>query len=201
MTAGALLVAEGLFGAVRDLIPGRRNNKRSSGLFGNLFVMFFGVIFIATSLWVKPATYPDDIQTRGTIAAVESSRAKKNRKVTYQPTYSFQVDGKEYRFSPSIRTSKRPVIGESVGIAYSKSDPGKARRTDGVESKMHWLFGGAGAFIFLSGLVRVLLSLAMISFGVWLFLSGRKDRKSSGAGSGGFLSDLMSLVRDSRSPV
>jgi Protein of unknown function (DUF2510)/Protein of unknown function (DUF3592) len=192
MTAGAILVAEGLTGA----IAGGRN-KKNSGIFGSLIGLVVGGVFIAVSLFIKPGTYQDEVRTKGSIAAVETSRNSKG-KTMYQAVYAFQVEGKEHRFSPSFISNMRPNVGDPVDIAYSASNPENARRLDGLVGHFHWLFFGVGALVLVASFMGATVSLAMIGFGIWLFLSGRKDRKSVNDSSG-FLTDLMSLAQRARS--
>ena len=198
MTAGAVLVAEGLFGVIRSGARrvsrrGRRNNKSVGGILGGIIGVVVGVVFIVIGSAMAPAELPDEVATQGVIADVETSRNSDGDRM-YSPIYSFEVDGREYTFGSSMRSSSRPTIGQEVEIAYSASDPRNARRTDGLESKVHWAFIGGGIFVLLMSLVSLAISIALIVFGIILFKSGRADRKAAGE-TGSFFSDLMSIAR------
>lgn len=97
-----------------------------------------------------------------------------------------------------MRSSSRPTIGQQVEIAYSAAEPRNARRTDGLESKVHWIFFGAGLLVVVTSLFSLLISVALIVVGIMLFRNGRADRKSAGE-TGGFFADLMSIARKASS--
>ena len=80
---------------------------------------------------------------------------------------------------------------------YSASNPADARRTDGMAGMAPWAFIGAGIFIILSSAVSLVISIALIAFGIILFRQGRADRAAAGE-SQGFFTDLFSLVTRAR---
>jgi hypothetical protein len=202
MTAGAILVAEGLFGVVSGMATksrkssARGNTKNIGGLLGHLILCVMGVVFIFAGIKMAPGDYPDEVRTTGKVAKVDSERNREG-KTMYRAIYSFETADQEYRFKSLASSNLQPSIGDPVEIAYSAADPSKSRRVDGIEGRMHWIFLGSGALMSLAGLIGVAISLALIGFGVWLFLAGRKDRISVNA-SGGFISDLMSLAKRAR---
>jgi hypothetical protein len=202
MTAGAILVAEGLFGAIsgmvtkRRMFSGDRNTKKIGGLFGYLILCVMGFVFIFFGTKMVPGDYPDEVRTTGKIAKVESKRNREG-KTMYRAIYAFKAADQEYRFKSVASSNLRPSIGDPVEIAYSAADPSQSRRVDGIEGRMYWVFLGSGALMFLAGFIGIAISLALIGFGVWLFLEGRKDRISVNA-CGGFISDLMSLAKRAR---
>ena len=57
------------------------------------------------------------------------------------------------------------------------------------------IFFGAGVVIVVLSVFSVLISIALIVFGIWLFLQGRNDRRSAGVTQGFFVIDI-SLVHD-----
>jgi hypothetical protein len=195
MTAGAVLVAEGLFGVIRRGVSrvGGRRRKGKGGLLGGIIGVVIGIVFIVVGSAMGPTELPDEVSTQGVISDVETSRNDEGNTM-YSPVYSFEVDGREYSFGSSMRSSSRPTIGQQVDIAYSASNPENARRTDGLESRIHWAFIGSGIFVLLMSLVSLAISIALIVFGIMLFRSGRADRKSAGE-TGSFLSDLMSIAQ------
>ncbi len=194
MTAGAILVAEGLFGVIRSGISGgrRRGKKGKGGLLGGFIGLIVGVVFIVVGSAMSPDELPDEASTTGVIADVVQSRGSDGERM-YSPVYSFEVDGREYTFGSSMRSSARPTVGQQIEVAYSASNPENARRTDGLESKIHWAFIGGGIFVLVMSLISLAISIALIVFGIMLFKSGRADRKAAGE-TGSFLSDLMSLA-------
>lgn len=109
------------------------------------------------------------------------SAAVTDGETTYTPVYSYTVDGREYRFNSSVRSSGRPTIGQPVDIMYSASIPENAHRTDGIDGYFPLIFFGAGALVFLLSLFSLLISLALIVFGIYLFIRGCRDRRDAGA--------------------
>jgi uncharacterized membrane protein HdeD (DUF308 family) len=199
MTAGAILVAEGVFGVARRAVSrGRRRGKNSAGgLMGGIIGVIVGIVFMVVGSAMGPDDFADQATAQGQIVDMESSRNNEGQTM-YTPIYAFEVDGQEYRFSPSMRSSSRPNIGQQVEIAYSASDPRNARRTDGMESKIHWFFIGGGLLVLLTSLFSLAISVALIVLGIMLFRSGRADRKAAGE-TGSFFSDLMSIARKASS--
>ncbi len=194
MTAGAVLVAEGLFGVARgaaNRVRGRRKNG-PGGLLGGIISVCVGVVVIGIGLFMAPEDLPDQVNTQGEIVDVESRRNSEGQTM-HTPVYAFEVDGREYRFSAMGSSSVRPTIGQSVDIAYSESDPRNARRTDGIEGAFHWIFIGVGALVVVTALFSLAISVALIVLGIMLFRSGRADRKAAGE-TGSFFSDLMSIA-------
>lgn len=194
MTAGAVLVAEGLFGTIRGVTDGRKGKK--GGLLGGILGIIFGSVFMAVGNGVAPDEYPDAKETQGTIVDVVQGR-NSDGETNYGSVYSYTVDGREYRFNSSVRSSGRPTIGQSVDIVYSASIPENAHRTDGIDGYFPLIFFGTGALVFLLSLFSLLISIALIAFGVYLFIGGRRDRREAGASSG-FLADLLSLAQRAR---
>lgn len=203
MTAGVVLLVEGLFGVVRG---GRRRVRRGGrsggrsigGLVGGVLGIVMGVVFFNIGGFVAPSPPDDAIETTGTITNMVSSRNSDGQRM-YSPVIEFEAnDGRTHEFTPGMRSSSRPTIGAEVGVVYSEADPDNVHRTDGIEAWIPWAFKGAGIFIILSSLVSLAISIALIVFGIILFRQGRADRLSAGT-SGGFFSDLFSLVGQARS--
>ncbi|MGA0840785.1 MAG: DUF3592 domain-containing protein [Pseudomonadales bacterium] len=188
MTAGAILAAEGLFGAIRS----GRNGK--GGLLGGVIGIGFGAVFMILGQWMAPG-YDDEVLVEGRIIDVRSGESEGG--AVYSPVYSYAVDGTQHEFISSIRSSSRPTIGESVTIAYSAREPRNAYRADGIEGHFHTIFFGTGALIALLAFFSLVTSVLLLTFGVWLFLQGRKDRMSASV-SRGFLADLAALTRSVR---
>lgn len=191
MAAGALLVAEGTFGVLRS-----GNGKSKGGLFGGLVGVVVGTLFVVIGFVMAPEKYEDPVTTPGTVVDVETGRGS-DGDTMYKPTYGFEFDGREYRFEARMRTNQRSSVGDAVEITHSAADPSKAHRSDGLVSKAHWLFIGAGGLVAVASLFSLVVSVALIVFGVLLFGSGRTDRRSADS-SGNFFGDLMSIVGRAR---
>lgn len=202
MTTGAVLIVEGLFGLIRSggrRARGRRKNK-AGGLLGGFIgvAVGFGFIFVGSAM--GPSELEDEIATEGTIYEVITSENDEGE-TRFTPVYEFDADGQTYTFRSTIRSSSRPTIGQTIQIAYSASNPQNARRTDGLESKVHWLFIGSGIIVLVISLISLAISIALIVFGIYLFRSGRADRQAAGE-TGSFFSDLMSIAsRASRGEI
>jgi hypothetical protein len=193
MTAGAVLVVEGLFGVIRRNTG--RKKKGAGGLVGGVFGMLFALVFMAVGWFVRPDPIADERIARGEVLSVSQERGDDGP--MYRPTYGYQVDGLDYQLESSMRSSSRPRIGSEVEISYSAADPNIAHRNDGMEAWFPWVFIAAGALVFFGSALSVLVSVVLTGLGVWLFLQGRADRQSVDA-SDGFFSDLFSLVRRAR---
>lgn len=194
MTAGAVLVAEGLFGTLRGAASS--DKKKSGGLMGGFLGVVFGAIFMGVGGLASPDEIPDPVEIQGTIIDVESGRGSEG-KTMYTPVYQYTVDGRDYRFSSPVSSGGRPTLGKSVDIVYSASQPANAYRTDGADGNFHLIFWGSGLLVLLLSLFSLVVSLALIGFGAWLFLDGRRDRREAGS-SKGFFADLMSLAQRAR---
>lgn len=197
MAAGAVLVAEGLFGVISNRFRrrGRNGNRSRGGLFGGFTALIIGAIFMVVGLVFLAPDIPDDEQTTtGTIVEVETG-TNSDGETTFSPVYAYEVDGQDHRLHSSVSSSRRPTIGDTVEIGYSASNPDNARRIGGLEGNIHWIFFGAGAFVFLTGVVHVLISLLLIGFGIKLISDGRKDRADAGEQKQGFFTDIFSLAR------
>lgn len=195
MTAGAVLVAEGLFGTLRGAASSGK--KKSGGLMGGLFGVLFGAIFMGVGGLASPDDIADPVEIQGTIVDVETSRGSEG-KTMYSPVYRYTVNGQEYTFTSGVSSGGRPTIGKSVDIVYSASEPANAYRTDGIDGNFHLIFWGSGLLVLLLSLFSLLISIALIAFGAWLFVEGRKDRREAGSDNG-FFADLMSLAQRARS--
>jgi hypothetical protein len=188
MTAGAILAAEGLFGAIRS---GRKGN---GGLLGGIIGIGVGAVFMTLGHWMAPG-YDDEILIEGRIIDVRAGES--DGRAVYSAVYTYAVGATQYEFISSMSSSSRPTIGESVQIAYSAREPRNAYRADGIDGNFHNIFFGAGALIALLASFSAVTSVLLLAFGVWLFLQGRKERRAAGV-SPGFLADLLALARKAR---
>jgi len=189
MAAGALLVAEGVFGFGRRLL----GYGGGGDLLGSLVGTVAGAACVAIGCWLTPDIYPDETRTTGRIVDVVSDNHNRN----HAPVYAFEAGGREHRFTSSVSSSSRPTIGEKVVIAYSASSPERAHRTDGLDGSFHWIFIAVGGLVLLFSLSSLAVCLVLIGSGIWLFRAGRAERRSGGRAAG-FFEDLLSLLRSGR---
>ena len=175
MAAGAALIVIGVFGLGGATKGSRKGKKRRrGGIFGNLLFLFAGGLFLiaAVSLW--PDSWNDQVETDGEIASYQSGTGSDGRSV-YRPIYRFEVDGQEYGFASEVTTNAEPEVGARVRIAYSASDPDQARRIDGLDSFIHWIFLALSLGLLLIAGVSIAIGLALVFFGMRLFRDGCRD--------------------------
>ena len=196
--AGAVLVAEGVTGTIRRgagnlgrRASGRDTNRGRGGLIGGIMGMVMGAIFMVVGSFLSP---PDDlIEVPGEISAViETTNSDGDR--AYRPEFVYEVDGRIYEATSNVTSSSRPAVGTSVTIGYPPQDPAAGQRVDGIEGSFHRIFFWAGAFVFVTSLGSLVISIALIVVGIKLFRDGRKERREAGSEQGLF-ADLMSIVR------
>lgn len=195
MTAGGLLIAEGLFGIVSDTANPFDGDKKGRGLFGSLVGMAIGGVLIFLSLTLMAPDVPaDEVVTTGTIADVETRRDS-DGDTMHVAVYAYDVDDETYTLRSSMSSSARPTVGKQVEIGYSASAPDNARRVGGLDGNAHLIATGAGVLALLVSGVSFLISVALTGFGVKLFVDGRRDRAAAGETKEGFFKDLLDLFR------
>ena len=197
MTAGGVLVAEGVFGVVRGR-TGRNGRRQRGGLLGGILGIVFGIIFINVAGFVEGPGIDDPVEITGEVVAVErAGTSGENDTPMYRTRIAYTVDGESYEFSPRGRSSWRPNVGADVDIAYSRSNPANAKRIGGIEEWAPQIFGWAGWFVVVTSAFSLLVSIALIIFGIWLFRQGRADRRLSGEDRS-FFGDLFAIAKDVR---
>jgi hypothetical protein len=177
MLAGAVLIAEAIFGLIRGTRTSRKGKKRKrrmGGLIGGSVLLIAGLFFLVGGLTLWPQTWDDEVETRGVIAGYATGTGSDGRP-SYRPFYQFEADGREVQLRSDLRINAKPEVGEPVGIAYSASNPEQARRTDGLEARKHWIFLGGSAVLLLIALGSLTVSVVLLVFGIRLFQSGRRD--------------------------
>lgn len=189
MTAGAILVVEGVFGAIRG------GRKGGGGLLGGILGVGAGAMFMWLGSWMTPG-YEDAVLVEGRIVDVREGES--DGRAAYSAVFKYQANGADYEFVSSMSSSSRPTIGEVVQIAYSAQEPRNAYRADGIDGNFHLIFLGVGALIALLASLNLLVSLGLLAFGTWVFLQGRRDRRAAGV-SQGFFTDLLALAGQARS--
>ncbi len=195
---GAVLVAEGATGTIRRgagnlgrRARGRDTNRGRGGLIGGIMGIVIGVVFMVVSTFISP---PDDlIEVPGEVAGViETTDSDGDR--AYRSEFVYEVDGRTYEATSNVTSSTRPTVGSSVTIGYPEQDPAAGRRVDGLEGSFHRIFFWAGAFVVVTSVGSLLVSIALIVVGIKLFRDGRRERREAGSEQGLF-ADLMAIVR------
>jgi hypothetical protein len=189
MTAGVILMVEGLFGPLRG-----GGTKGSGGLVGGIVGVVVGVIFIGLGQWMTPH-FEDGILVEGQIVDVREGVSE--GRASYSAVYAYSVGGEEFRFTSSSSSSSRPILGDPAQIVYSAREPRNAYRADGVDGHMPKIFMGLGGLVAVLASFSLIVSIVLLSIGIWLFRSGRRDRQSAGE-SGGFWADFISLAGRAR---
>jgi hypothetical protein len=201
MAAGAVLFAEGMFGAVSRtagaLTPSQRSNRR--GVVGGLLGVVFGAVFVIVGWFAGGAMtggIEDGVRTTGTVVDVVTGRSDEGGAM-YSPVVDYTVDDSTYTVQASWSSSSRPSIGGDATVVYSADEPDRAYVHDRWIRLFPWIFIGTGAFVAIGSLVHLLISVALVGFGVWLFRQGRGERGSAEADRtrDGFFTDLLDLFR------
>ena len=198
MAAGALLVVEGLFGVVRSSRRRSRNGKRQvGGILGGVVGIVVGVVFIYVGGMVAPTMPEGSIDTTGVITDIAERRGS-DGDTMYSPVITFETqDGQTHEFTQGMRSSSRPTIGDEVSVSYPPDNPQGARRTDGMAAMFPRVFTTVGVISIVGSVISLVISIALIVFGVMLFRQGRADRARAGV-TNGFFADLFSLATRAR---
>lgn len=198
MAAGALLVVEGLFGVVRSSGRSSRNGKRQAGgIVGGVLGIVVGVVFIYVGGMVAPTMPEGSVDTTGVITDIVERRGS-DGDTMYSPVITFETqDGQTHEFTQGMRSSSRPTIGADVSVSYHPDNPRSARRTDGMAAMFPRIFTTVGVISIVGSVFSLIISIALIVFGVILFRQGRADRAAAGE-TGGFFADLFSLATKAR---
>ncbi len=199
MAAGGVLVVEGVFGVVRNRSRGssRRGGRQTGGILGGIFGIVFGIIFINIGGFVQSTNIQDPIEARGEIIASERAGTNDDGQTMYRARIAYEVDGQRHEFSSRGRQSWQPNVGAEVDIVYSAADPTRAQRVGGIYDWGTRAFSWAGWFVLITSVFSLLISIALIVFGIWLFQQGRADRRLSGE-ERSFFGDLFAIARDVR---
>lgn len=197
MAAGGVLVAEGVFGVVRSR-RGRNGNRSRGGILGGVFGIVFGLIFINIGGFIQQPGIEDGVQTTGEIIAAErAGTSGENNQQMYRARIAYEVDGQSYEITSRGRQSWRPNVGSEVDVIYSAADPRNAHQIGGMFDLGTSAFAWAGWFVLITSVFSLLISIALIVFGIWLFQQGRADRRLSGE-ERSFFGDLFAIARDVR---
>ncbi len=194
MAAGGVLVAEGVFGVVRGRSGGKRQR---GGLLGGIFGIVFGIIFINVAGFMEGTKIQDPVQTTGEIVAAERAGTNDDGQQMYRERIAYEVDGRRYEITSRGRQSWQPNVGAEVDVVYSASDVSNGQRVGGAFDWGIRAFSWTGWFIVVTSVFSLIISIALIIFGIWLFQQGRADRRMSGEDRS-FFGDLFAIAKDVR---
>ena len=99
-----------------------------------------GAFFAFCGWLIRPKRTADEVRTDGTITTSWRGWGGGQRTWRYQIEFR-DTSGVVRVFEPSLSRGRPRAVGERVEVAYLPSDPAAtARRTDGVDGKLHWVF-------------------------------------------------------------
>lgn len=199
ITLGAVLLFEGIFGAIRNIGEGKSRGGILAGIIG--IVVAAVIIFVGSMINIPDANEADRVTTQGIVERhIPSGDLRRS-------VYSYSVNGKKYELRSGSSSSHPPAIGSQVEISYLPSNPNDAKRADGVDGFVDEWMGTivqtVGWLMLLTSVFSLTISIVLIVFGIKLIAQGRADRKSAkddkDSGSGSFISDFISLFSQIKS--
>lgn len=194
MVLGALLIFEGVFGVVREVADG--DSSKGSGLFAAVVGIAVGISMIGFHDWLSPErAYQDPQPITGEIVDVRQTRSDGD--TMYKAVYGYEVQGQEYTTPSSVQQSMRPPVGKQVEMVYDRAYPHQANRAGGFEGNVDRIVFWIGVLILVPSIFSLIISLLLISFGVYLLLKGRRERrKVDPEDRPPFMSSLVNLWTD-----
>jgi hypothetical protein len=152
---------------------------RRPGLFGSLFVIGFGLIFITAGHFVhqQRSPYADGVSAAGTVTGVKQAQDRDGTTM-YAAVVTFTTqDNRSVSVAESSTSGTRPEVGKAVHVSYRAVDPEGAR----IIPDHDWIslacYTGGG-LVALLGLAHFLLRLlAATMVGVALY-KGWKMRRA-----------------------
>jgi hypothetical protein len=147
---------------------------KTSGLFGSLFVIVFGLIFIGFGYFVhqQRVPYADGVSATAKVTGVEQ-RQSSGGNATYSAVFTFTTrDNRAVSVTESSSSSTRPNVGETVNISYRPVDPEGARIIP-AHDWISLICYAAGGFVVLAGLAHFVFRLiavtmmAMAAYAAW----------------------------------
>lgn len=137
---------------------------RRPGLFGSIFVILIGALFVGAGFLLhrQSTPFPDGVSTTGTITGVQRVRGN-DGKSSYAALVTFTArDGREVTVQESSSSSNRPDVGNRVDVSYRVADPEGARIIP-EHDWFSWLCWGMGGLVVVLGvghLIRNILRIA-----------------------------------------
>lgn len=103
-----------------------------------------GAFFVAVGLLVRPRRLHDEVHTTGAVS--RSWLGWSGGQKTWRYTVEFRdTAGNVWTFEPPLSRGREQHVGTQVPLAYRLDAPEHtARRTDGLDAYIHWIFIGAG---------------------------------------------------------
>jgi hypothetical protein len=173
--AGGALLADGLIGLENPL----DGKKKRAGIFGNVLLIIFGLIFFFVGSYIAKSVTPYEkgIMTTGTVTSVEShtsTDSKGRTSTSCSAQVEFSVSDKVYKVSPSFSSDTFcGMQGSPIDVSYLPENPSGARA---IPSGAGWIKSAKyiGVFILVIAIGTTLIRLTEIIAGVWLLLYGRR---------------------------
>ncbi len=175
---GGILILDGLIGIDPPFTS--KDNKRP-GIFGTLFGIAFGVLFMYIPTIIGNLTGINDM-TATTTAVVsyvsEVSATDEDNTCSIKAKYT--VDGVEYEKSSGMSSSTNcPLsIGDKITIKYNPAKPSSWSNDAGSVSTFLQVFFWAGILVVISSLVTFVIRLLSIIFGIKILKAGRALAKT-----------------------
>lgn len=148
------------------------------GLFGSLFVVVFGLIFITAGHFVhqQRSPYADGVSAAGTVTDVKQS-VDHDGTTMYAAVVTFTTqDNRSVSVTESSSSSTRPEVGKAVQVSYRAVDPEGARIIPAHDWISLACYAGGG-LVALLGLAHFLLRLLAVTLmGVGLYTSWKTRR-------------------------
>jgi hypothetical protein len=156
--------------------------NKTTGLFGSLFIMVFGLIFIGVGYFVhqQRAPYADGVSATAKVTGVVQ-RQSSGGDTTYSAVFTFTTrDNRTVTATESSSSGTRPNVGETVNISYRPVDPEGAR----IIPDHDWISlicYAAGGFVVLAGLAHFIFRLIAVTMMATAMYAAWKARRAAPA--------------------
>lgn len=194
---GGLLILDGFVGIDNPL-----GGKKRPGVFGSLFGIAFGVVFMLVPSFFGNLSGINKMTatTSATVVSVgapqtsttHNSDGTTNTSTSCSATVRYTVNGKEYTQASSSSSSNMCSYtpGQTVQINYNPDNPGQWASDVKMVKTVLKVFFWAGILVVVTSLVTFIIRLLSIIFGWKLLRSGRALAKTLPAGA-----DLSSTIK------
>ena len=161
---GATVLADSLFGLER---PFDGENTRF-GIFGNAFVVAFGVLLIFGGIWLsnQRGYVGDRVTAQAQVVAVDGFGLA---------TIEYQ-DHSGGTWSVVENQSENRLAGQQVQVVFDPDTPEVAVVASRGAAALRWLMTGTGILVVLALFPKVLMQAAGIVLGLGLLVSGRQSQ-------------------------
>jgi hypothetical protein len=184
---GVALVLNGLLGSANPL-----RARRKSGVFGSLFTIAFGIIFIVVANLLGGLIHAEQFTgtTTGTVVDIQRSTyidsdGKQQQDCALIARYSVNGQAYEVKDTNSSGGYKCKLqVGQSIELKYDPKNPQNYDTAQDLQvaGLFPLIFGGVGWLIAICGLFGFITKLAALILGIVLLLKGRRDARQVPAG-------------------